>query len=179
MGTLVDDLLSLARHDEELAPPGVVLDLDDIVLTDANRPRPVPVDVSAVSAGRVRGRPDELARVVTHLLDNAARHAEQQVVVSLDTLTADAKAQDEDRSDNDGIVRLTVDDDGPGIPTDQRQRVFERFVRLDEARQRDSGGAGLGLAVVAGVVAAAGGRVSADDSDLGGARFVVELPAAS
>ncbi len=173
MGTLVDDLLSLARHDEELAPPGVVLDLDDIVLTDADRPRSVPVDVSAVSAGRVRGRPDELARVVTHLLDNAARHADQRVVVSLDTIPVDRIGD----ADELTIVRLTVDDDGPGIPIDQRERVFERFVRLDEARQRDSGGAGLGLAVVASVVDAAGGRVSAESSDLGGARFQVELPA--
>ena len=172
MGTLVDDLLSLARHDEELAPPGVVLDLDDIVLADADRPRSVPVDVSAVSAGRVLGRPDELTRVVTHLLDNAARHADRRVVVSLDTIPVDSD------SDSDTIVRLTVDDDGPGIPIDQRERVFERFVRLDEARERDSGGAGLGLAVVASVVAAAGGRVSAESSDLGGARFQVELPAA-
>lgn len=169
MGTLVDDLLSLARHDEKLAPPGVVLDLDDIVLTDARRPRRVPVDVSAVSAGQVRGRPDELARVVTHLLDNAARHADRRVAISLDTVGSDGRRS----------VRLLVDDDGPGIPADQRQHVFERFVRLDEARQRDGGGAGLGLSVVASVVNAGGGRVTADDSDLGGARFEVVLPSAS
>ena len=175
MGTLVDDLLSLARHDEELAPPGVVLDLDDIVLTDAARPRALPIDVSGVSAGRVRGRPDELTRVVTHLLDNAARHADRHVIVALDTLSVHGERVD---ADQPSIVRLTVDDDGPGIPVDQRERVFERFVRLDEARQRDSGGAGLGLAVVEGVVTAAGGTVSVDESALGGARFQVELPAA-
>ena len=77
MSVLVDDLLSLARHDEQLAPPGHLVDLDDLVYTDAARPRRVPVDVSAVSAGQVRARPDELARVVTHLIDNAARRRER------------------------------------------------------------------------------------------------------
>ncbi len=169
MGALVDDLLSLARHDEEAAPPGIVLDLDDIVLAEARRPRRVPVDVSGVSAGQVRGLPEELTRVVTHLLDNAARHATQRAAVSLDT-TAHGGRQ---------FVRLAVDDDGPGVPPDQRHRVFERFVRLDEARRRDGGGAGLGLAVVASVVANAGGRVAIRDSTLGGARFEVELPSAT
>lgn len=162
LGTIVDDLLALARHDETLAPPGVVLDLDDIVITAASRARRVPVDTSRVSGGQVRGRPDELTRVVTHLLDNAARHAASTVRVSLVT--------------NGDRVDLTVDDDGPGIATDERDRVFERFVRLDEARVRDDGGAGLGLAVVSAVVTAAGGSISVADSDLGGARFVASFP---
>ncbi|MFP5486822.1 MAG: histidine kinase dimerization/phospho-acceptor domain-containing protein, partial [Acidimicrobiia bacterium] len=68
MAVLVDDLLSLARHDEALAPPGSVVDLDDVVLDEARRPRRVPIDTRKVSAGRVRCRPDELARIVTHLL---------------------------------------------------------------------------------------------------------------
>jgi signal transduction histidine kinase len=169
MGVLVDDLLSLARHDEALAPPGAVVDLDDVVLDEARRPRRVRVDTHKVSAGRVRCRPDELTRVVTHLLDNAARHAESTVAVSLVTTT--------DEHDND-IVRLAVDDDGPGVPAEDRERIFERFVRLDDARQRDSGGAGLGLAVVATVARSCGGEVSVTDSDLGGARFVLTLPAA-
>lgn len=162
LGTIVDDLLALARHDETLAPPGVVLDLDDIVITAAARARRVPVDTSRVSGGQVRGRPDELARAVTHLLDNAARHATSTVRVSLVT--------------NDDRVDLTVDDDGPGIATDERDRIFERFVRLDEARVRDDGGAGLGLAVVSAVVTAAGGSIGVADSDLGGARFVASFP---
>ncbi len=169
MGALVDDLLSLARHDEDVAPAGVVLDLDDIVLAESRRPRRVPVDVSGVSAGQVRGRSEEFTRVVTHLLDNAARHASRRVAVSLEATAHDGRQ----------FVRLAVDDDGPGVPSDQRHRVFERFVRLDEARQRDGGGAGLGLAVVASVVAGAGGHVAISDSTLGGARFEVELPAAT
>ena len=165
MATMIDDLLTLARHDEGLPPPTTDVDLDDIVLAEARRARRVPVDSTAVSAGRVRGRADELTRMVGHLLDNAARHATSVVRVSLRT-TAHA-------------VVLTVDDDGPGIPVDQRQLVFERFSRLDEARSRDEGGAGLGLAVVAGIAGRSGGEVTVGDSDLGGARFVVTFPVAS
>jgi signal transduction histidine kinase len=74
-------------------------------------------------------------------------------------------------------VELIVEDDGPGIPEDQRQRVFDRFVRLDEARARDAGGSGLGLAIVREIVTAHGGTVAVSSSGLGGARVVVRLPA--
>jgi signal transduction histidine kinase len=164
LGTIVDDLLALARHDEALAPPGDVVDLDDIVIAAASRPRRVPIDTSRVSGGQVRGRTDELMRIVTHLLDNAARHADSTVSVSLTT--------------SGDRVELAVDDDGPGIDPADRERVFDRFVRLDEARVRDDGGAGLGLAVVSTVVVAAGGDVRVEDSGLGGARLVATLPAA-
>lgn len=169
MTVLVDDLLALARHDEALAPPGEIVDLDDIVLAEARRPRRIAVDVRKVSAGRVRARPDELARVVTHLLDNAARHAATTVATSLTTITTPTGAE---------VVQLAVDDDGPGVPEADRERVFERFVRLDDARQRDRGGAGLGLAVVATVTRSCGGTVEIVDSELGGARVVLTLPAA-
>jgi signal transduction histidine kinase len=75
------------------------------------------------------------------------------------------------------VVR--VEDDGPGIPSEQRERVFDRFVRLDESRQRRSGGSGLGLAIVRELVSAHGGTVTAGASDLGGARFEVRLPRGS
>ena len=73
-------------------------------------------------------------------------------------------------------VELVVEDDGPGIPEEHRQRVFDRFVRLDEARARDAGGSGLGLAIVQEIVTAHGGTVEVSSSVLGGARFVVRLP---
>jgi signal transduction histidine kinase len=73
-------------------------------------------------------------------------------------------------------VRLVVDDDGPGIPAADRERVFQRFARLDDGRARDAGGAGLGLAVVRSIVARHGGRVRAEGAPLGGARLVVDLP---
>jgi signal transduction histidine kinase len=103
--------------------------------------------------------------VLVHLLDNAARHADTAVTVGLATA--------------DGTVTLTVDDDGPGIPETDRARIFERFTRLEAARTRDTGGAGLGLAVVAATVASMGGTVAVADAPGGGARFVMTVPAAS
>lgn len=164
LGAVVDDLLALARHDEGIATTTSPVDLDDIVLTEARRTRRVPVDVTDLSAGRVIGRADELTRVVAHLLDNAARHAVARVAVGLWT--------EADR------VTLVVDDDGPGVAPDERERVFERFVRLDEARSHDTGGAGLGLSVVATVVRSLGGSVTVMDSPQGGARFTMVLPTA-
>ncbi|WP_433789874.1 ATP-binding protein [Actinoplanes sp. CA-252034] len=101
--------------------------------------------------------------MVRNLADNAARHAHDTVVVAV-------------RADPDG-VELVVEDDGAGIPESERERVFERFVRLDEARDRDAGGSGLGLAIVKEIVAAHEGTVEVTASALGGARFVVRLPA--
>ena len=80
------------------------------------------------------------------------------------------------RETDDG-VELVVEDDGPGIPSNDRQRIFDRFVRLDEARARDAGGSGLGLAIVEEIVTAHGGTIDVSRSVLGGARFVVSLPA--
>ena len=76
----------------------------------------------------------------------------------------------------DGEVRVDVDDDGPGIPVHQRSEVVRRFVRLDEGRDRDAGGAGLGLAVSADVARAHGGYLRIADSPLGGARVTLTLP---
>ena len=168
----VDDLLVLARHDETRSDdgaaggrprPGEEIDLDDVVLAEAARARAAPVDVSGVSAGRVAGSADSAARVVAHLLDNAARHARSRVAVAL-------------RAEPSGEVVLAVDDDGEGIAAEDRRRIFERFTRLGEARTRDSGGAGLGLAVVASLVQEMGGTVTAGDSPLGGARFELRFP---
>ena len=162
---IVEDLLVLARGEERQASRRVEVDVDDIVLTEASRRRSLPVDTRAVSAGRILGTPEAVGRIVTHLLDNAARHGTSRVEVGLQT-------------DDDG-VRLWIDDDGPGVPEADRGRIFERFARLDDARTRDRGGAGLGLAVVAESVRSMGGRVRVDDAPLGGARFVVEWPAAT
>ncbi|MFK7920088.1 MAG: sensor histidine kinase [Ilumatobacter sp.] len=163
MATIIDDLLALARHDEGVAAPTTEIDLDDIVIQEAARARRVPIDVTAVSAGRIAGRSDEFARMVGHLLDNAARHADATVAVSLGTV-ADA-------------VELWVDDDGPGVAPDDRDRIFDRFARLDDARSRDQGGAGLGLAVVHGIVERSGGTIAVSDSPLGGARFTARFSA--
>lgn len=161
---LVDDLLDLARLDEDERTAELAdVDLDELVLDEARRTRRVPVDTTRVSAGRVRGEARLLARVVRNLLDNAARHASSRVTIELHTLP--------DR------IELIVDDDGPGVPEALRATVFERFARVEESRDRHRGGTGLGLAVVDEATRHHGGHVECSDSPLGGARFVVTLPA--
>jgi signal transduction histidine kinase len=165
---LVEDLLLLARLDEgaEGDRPQHV-DLDDIVLEEVERIRQAngtSIDAGKLSGGRVKGDARRLTRLVGNLLENAARHARTKVAVALQ----------EDR----GEVVLRVDDDGPGIPEKDRARVFERFVRLDQARDRDSGGTGLGLAIVAEVAALHGGTSRVLESPMGGARIEVRLPRA-
>lgn len=161
---LVTDLLALSRLEEGMERPMVEVDLDEVVFDQLPRSTQVPIDRSAVGAGRVVGVYGDMASVVRNLLDNAQRHARSQVAVSLSTVGP--------------LVRLSVDDDGPGVPPDQRQKVFERFSRLQEGRSRDAGGTGLGLALTRRIVEAHGGKIFIETSPLGGASFVVELPAA-
>jgi signal transduction histidine kinase len=158
----VDELLELARTQEDGAGETAEVDLDDIVLEETARARRVPIDTSQVLAGRVLGNERQLARVVRNLLDNACRHAASKVALTL--------------GERDGAVWFVVDDDGPGIPPADRARVFDRFTRLDEGRARDAGGVGLGLSMVKAIVERHGGSVAVDDAPLGGARFVVRLP---
>lgn len=162
---LVDQLLLLTRADDGGARRAHHdIDLDDLALSEAKRlsRTGLKVDTAGVGAGRVRGDSAALAQLLRNLTDNAARHATTTVAISVRTAS--------------GAVELTVDDDGPGIPADQRERVFDRFVRLDEARARDDGGSGLGLAIVRAIVTAHSGVVTASTSDLGGARFTVRFP---
>lgn len=165
MQRLVDDLLLLARSDEgSLTTTRRPVDVDDLVFGEARRLRDagvVQVDTSRVGAGRVRGDGAALRRVIANLADNAARHATHRVAFILET-----------RRDE---VIVHVDDDGSGIPVDERQRVLDRFVRLDEGRARDTGGAGLGLAIAAEVVTAHGGTLTVEESPMGGARLTVRL----
>ena len=163
LGRLVDALLLLARADESgLRPRFEDVDLDEVA--EAERLRPAGRIVPRIEAAHVRvvGDRGQLAQVVRNLVDNACRHARSMVVVSVRR--------------SSGYAALDVADDGPGVPADQRARVFERFVRLDDARARADGGAGLGLAIVAEVVAAHGGTVDVVGSPLGGALFRVRLP---
>jgi signal transduction histidine kinase len=163
MEDLVRNLLFLAREEGTPAPPPSLVDLDDVVLAESTRLRSgarVEVDTSRVSAAAVHGNPGDLARVVRNLLDNADRHATSAVRVEL--------------SSEDGEVRLMVTDDGPGIAAGDRDRVFDRFTRLDDARTADGGGAGLGLAIAKEIVARHGGTIAVEDSPVG-ARVVVRL----
>jgi signal transduction histidine kinase len=180
MERLVNDLLFLARNEER--PPGAsrligatALDLDDIVLAEAGRLRTrgrVQVDISRVSAGRVRGVGDHLTRVVRNLVENAERHAAGTVRLELGSVLTNGRGPQ---------VQLVVTDDGPGVPLEHREHIFDRFIRLDDHRSRPngdgSGGSGLGLAICREIVTAHGGRIWADEARGGGARFVVQIPA--
>ncbi|WP_421740191.1 ATP-binding protein [Cellulomonas sp.] len=155
MQALVDDLLLLARvgssplvHDE--------LDLG-AVARDVVRPGG-PVAVTVTGSGQARGDAAAVGRVLRNLVDNAVRHAVDRVEVVV----------------ADGSVR--VDDDGAGVAQADRERVFERFVRLDEARERDAGGSGLGLAIAREIAREQGGDVVLGDADLGGLRAELRLP---
>ncbi|MHB1487982.1 MAG: sensor histidine kinase [Acidimicrobiales bacterium] len=166
MARTIDDLLTLAKADEgTLVSARRAVDLDEIVMAEGRRLRMagrVAVDLKGVSGARVIGDLDQLSGMVRNLVDNAQRHAASRVVLELN------------RSDRD--VALVVADDGAGIPLSERQRVFERFHRLDEARSRDAGGSGLGLAIVREIAEAHGGSVDVTDSEVG-ARLEVRLPA--
>ncbi|GAA0658869.1 ATP-binding protein [Kitasatospora atroaurantiaca] len=165
LSRLVDDLVWLARLDARPRLRRRPVDLDEIVFTEVRHARqqtPLVIDESAVGAARVSGDAEALARTVRNLLDNAARHATGRVEVRLAV--------------HDGVAELVVADDGPGIPEADRQRVFERFTRLDTARARNAGGSGLGLAIVHDIVTGHHGSVHIEDN-APGARLVVRLPA--
>jgi signal transduction histidine kinase len=168
MGVLVQNLLLLARADDQgLKIVSVEVDLDDLVLAEARRLRTsssleVPVSITPV---RILGDPYKLGQVLRNLVDNAARYAGTTVGLTLTVAGSTAL--------------VMVDDDGPGIAPSDRDRVFERFVRLDESRDRASGGAGLGLPIVREVVRGHQGDVAVGVSPYGGARFQVQLPIAS
>jgi signal transduction histidine kinase len=166
MGRLVDNLLWLARNDESAPRVGrALVDLDDIVLTEAERARAegAHIDVHLVSAGQVRGEPDDVLRAVRNLVDNAVRYATHTVALGVHSAG--------------GSVTLSVDDDGPGVPERQRAHIFERFTRAQEARGRDEGGAGLGLAITAEIAKKHDAAITVTTSPtLGGARFLVLFP---
>ncbi|MFB7291303.1 sensor histidine kinase [Actinacidiphila glaucinigra] len=162
---LASDLLLLARFDAGEETPLEPVALDELAREKvALRPGAVPVTVEAPETVTVRGDRQGLERVLDNLLDNARRHATGSVAVRV---TRDAR-----------WAVLEVTDDGPGIPEADRERVFDRFIRLDESRTRDAGGAGLGLAIVRDIVHRHGGYADAGSAPQGGALLRVRLPSA-
>lgn len=166
MQHLVDDLLLLARVGSvpQVRTPFDLRAAVDEALTVARGATPDPERVSVVVTGAsgpasapVPGDPAAVTRVVRNLLDNALRHAASEVRVTV------------------GPGEVVVDDDGPGVPNQDRERVFERFVRLGAARERDSGGSGLGLAIAREVAREHGGDVTLSEAPGGGLRAVLRL----
>lgn len=161
---LVADLLLLARADEDgLLVRSVDVDLEDLLAREADRLRrlgQITVTIAAPPV-RIQGDPVQLARALRNLTDNAVRHARTRVDLKLEVLG--------------GEVRIEVEDDGPGIPAADRERIFERFVRLDESRTRARGGAGLGLAIAREISIAHGGSLEVETGTRG-ARFVMIIP---
>lgn len=167
MQLLIDDLLMLARADERGMPMRREdVDLDDLAATEARRCERLggPSLSADLRPTRILGDEAALARVLRNLIDNAVRHACSRVDIAVWR--------------QDGSAFVVVADDGPGIPAQDRTRVFERFVRLDSDRSRAGGGSGLGLAIVAEIIAAHRGSVSAGERAGGGAVLTVQLPAA-
>jgi signal transduction histidine kinase len=166
MGRLIDDLLLLARVDESgLKLRCEDLDLDDVLYAERDRitaQRPDLEVRTKVTPVRVSGDPHHVQRAARNLVDNAVRHARTAITLSL--------------TGNGTRAELTVADDGPGIPREARERVFDRFVRLDEDRARTAGGAGLGLPIARDIVAAHGGTLTLDDAPGGGTAAKISLP---
>ncbi|WP_370944492.1 sensor histidine kinase [Amycolatopsis sp. cg5] len=162
LSALLDGLLSLARSDAGELPPAEPVELVSEARAALER---LPAGSPDVRLSGVTGQVwawathAEVELVLSNLLRNACRYAESQIVVSVLARPS--------------MVRLVVDDDGPGIPPEHRERVFDRFYRVSGDRARASGGTGLGLAMVAEAVRRRGGQVKAGESPEGGARFQV------
>ncbi|MFI2778772.1 sensor histidine kinase [Streptomyces sp. ALB3] len=163
---LAADLLLLARLDAGERPGLTPVDLGALVREEVSQRAAdrIPPEVSVAAAGplEVTGSRGQLARVVGNLLDNAERHAARSVGVCV-------------RADG-GDVLVEVTDDGSGVPEAEHDRIFERFVRLDDARSRDDGGAGLGLAIARDVASRHGGTLTVGTAPGGGALFTLRLP---
>lgn len=159
---LVDDLLTLASMDAHAPARPRPVDLTEVVRQSLRQAWATPVHARLAETVTVTGNEAQLARMVGNLLDNATRYARTTVRLSL--------------SATDRTAVLTVLDDGPGIPPDKQDQIWQRFTRLDEDRSRARGGAGLGLALVKEVVAAHRGTAQVTNGEGGGALFTVRIP---
>jgi signal transduction histidine kinase len=179
---LVDDLLLLAKAERsELVRPKA-LDLQSYVrelwegtLLVAERR----FELGAVPAGTLRADPDRLTQALRNLLANAIEHTSAPdglVRLSVEQVAQPHSVGPAANGEHAVKLRFVVDDDGPGIPADEREQIFGRFHRTDSARDRRSGGAGLGLAIVRAIAQAHDGRAAAGSSPEGGARIELELP---
>jgi len=174
LGDLVEEMLALSRAESTqaqlAAAPFDARDPVQEVLDNAAplaAERGVPLDAQlGEQALPMSGLREALVRIAGNLLDNAIKHSTRGQRVAVELARADAE------------VVLTVRDDGPGIPADRQDRIFERFYRLDDGRDREAGGTGLGLAIVKHLVQALGGRIHVESPPKGGSAFIVTLPLA-
>jgi len=168
MGRLVEDLVLLARLDQHQPLEADRVDLAELATDAVSDLRAVepgrPVTLDAPGPVVVEGDERRLRQVLANLLGNARVHTPPGTPVHVAVAAVD------------GTARVTVADEGPGIDAEHRRRIFERFYRTDQSRSRASGGAGLGLSIVAGVVAAHDGRVEVESPAGGGTTFTVQLP---
>lgn len=172
---VASDLLLLARLDAQEAPSRAAVDLAALAAEEVRRHPGVVVaageDGHAGPPVVVHGSRVQLSRLLTNLVDNARRHTRTTVTVGVSVGVSVGVGVH-----GDGMVELSVDDDGPGIAEADRERVFERFTRLDDARARQDGGTGLGLAIAQDIAHAHGGTLSIGTSPRGGAQIRLRLP---
>jgi signal transduction histidine kinase len=165
---LIAELLVLARADAgQLAARRQPVDLAALLAgLRAATPAPgISVDLSVPPGTTTTGNPEDLSRMFRNLLDNAVRYARHRVAITVRVTGA---------AGPDGVV-AEITDDGPGIPAEERERVFGRFVRLDASREHASGSAGLGLAIAREIAAAHGATIVLTDAEGGGTRAVVTM----
>ncbi|ETK31007.1 sensor histidine kinase [Microbispora sp. ATCC PTA-5024] len=160
---IIGDLLLLARVGALQPESWTPLDLGDLVRQETRRRCDrLPVRLRLEDGVTVNAYRGHLVRLLTNLLDNAQRHGRRDVEVAVRRM--------------DSMVELSVSDDGAGVPEADRERIFERFTRLDAARSRDQGGSGLGLAIARDIADAHCGTLEVEESPSGGARFVLRMP---
>lgn len=186
MGYLVEDLLTLAKIDDAgLRYVMQDVDVDDLLLEEVHRLRTVSDHAVHVhiEPARITADPHRITQVIRNLLNNADRHAATTITMNLATVPVQARTgtgspvgADGDGLRGRGHAILTIDNDGDRIAEFQRDRVFDRFVRLDESRTRESGGSGLGLAISKEIIRAHEGTILATESPGGCTRFQVMLP---
>jgi signal transduction histidine kinase len=165
LNELVNELLSMSKLDNATEPQRALFEVEPVLRECANglHPRPAALHVElGATLGSVDGDRRLLARAVGNLLRNAQKYAAHTVTLSA-------------RRDG-GLLEILVDDDGPGIPEGERERIFEPFYRLDRSRDRATGGFGLGLSIARKAVVLHGGALQVEHSPMGGARFVISLP---
>jgi two-component system OmpR family sensor kinase len=155
----------MSKLDNAHGPQRALFELEPLLreCADGLHPRPAHLHVAlGPCLGSIDGERRLLARALGNLLRNAQKYAAHQVALRARRL--------------DCRIEIVIEDDGPGIPEDEREQIFEPFYRLDRSRDRATGGFGLGLSIARKAIVLHGGSVRVETSALGGARFVIDLP---